>query len=1248
MCMLKKLYSILFLLLAGTTVVLAQTGEIKVSLIDEKTGETLPFAGVVVMQKKGQVGSGTTDINGDVTIRLLPPGNYDVVANLLGYQKTQISNVLVNEGKTTYLTIKLSSTIVQGKEIVIQDYKVPLIDPGAKVQKTVTREAYQAMAAKNPTNVVAQAAGVFQKDDNGAVSIRGGRSDQDRSGNSTGESSTKVFIDGMRVIGSAGVPQQGVEQVSVITGGVPAEFGDATSGVINITTRGPQSNYFGGVEAISSQPFDKFGYNFFGYSLGGPILTTKGTEDKPKRPILGFIVSGEFSTEKDDNPSAVTNWKVKDDVLRDLEKNPLRPSPLGGVFRNAEFITKEDLEPIPYRQNVRSNIIRFNGKLDFKPTENLLFTVGASIDYNKRHDFVREYALFNPSNNPLRTDNTYRIYGRVTQKFGTQGAAKDEKSSSNIRNAYYTIQGSFTKVNNVLEDDNHRDRFFNYGYLGKFETFRTKSYEFGFDTVAQRNGLLLTSLNVDTLVRFTPDTLLNPYAAAYTSQYFDFFRNQRPDGLYNTLFALQQGGALLNGERPLNVYNLWFNTGRQYNGYQRTEQEQYRVNAQFSADIKKHNIQVGFEWEQRVQSEYFVSPIGLWTLARQSINKHIQQLDKSNPILIRDENGFYTGVIEYDRLSNQELYNGFTKNFREKYGIDEKEWIDIDAIDPSMLSMDLFTADDLLNNANPSYISYYGFDPITGQRNRRRVEFGEFFQGKKENGDYTRNIDAFRPIYTAGYIQDKFDFKDIKFNIGLRLDRFDANQQVLRDPFSFFETNRVGNVSELPGGRTIEHPTNMGSDYVVYVNNIKNPTRVVGYRDPNTNRWYDATGTELANPNKLAEEAGGKIAPYLINPDASITDEAFDPSKSFVDYTPQTRLSPRIAFSFPISDKASFFAHYDVLTQRPSSNLRMQPTRFYFVEADQGAIFNNPNLKPERNVDYEVGYSQILGEVETANSAITMSAFYRELRDNIQLVRNAQAYPVTYTTYGNIDFGTVKGFVASYDLRRTNNIALNVNYTLQFAEGTGNSANEAFGLLQSGQPNLRAVNPLDIDQRHTLVANIDYRFSEGKNYNGPRWNGIEWLANTGANLTVRYGSGIPYTKNRNVLPTAPIGGAFGSGSIEGTLNGSRMPSNYRLDLRVERSTKLKVGRKDSENRKEMTLNIYLQVLNLLNTRNVIEVYKATGSPTDDGYLTNVRAQADIQSQLNQRSFIDLYTVKMNDPRNFSLPRRTRLGITLDF
>jgi hypothetical protein len=44
----------------------------------------------------------------------------------------------------------------------------------------------------------------------------------------------------------------------------------------------------------------------------------------------------------------------------------------------------------------------------------------------------------------------------------------------------------------------------------------------------------------------------------------------------------------------------------------------------------------------------------------------------------------------------------------------------------------------------------------------------------------------------AGYIQDKFAFRDLIFNIGVRVDRFDANQKVLKDPYLLFNAYTAG------------------------------------------------------------------------------------------------------------------------------------------------------------------------------------------------------------------------------------------------------------------------------------------------------------------------------------------------------------------------------------------------------------------------------------------------------------------------
>lgn len=1250
--MIKRLRLALVVLLAACTASFAQTGILKGKVVDKISGETLPFASVSI-DAGGSLLGNQSNFDGEYSIKPIPPGKYTVKAVLVGYTAVEIPGVVISADKTTYVDIKMA--VGQDlKAVEIVEYTEPLIDPDTKSGGSVTREEFKQMATKNISSVASTTAGVYQADEGSDISIRGSRGGVDRNGGSNGESSVDIYIDGERVRGSSNIPQQSVEQVSVITGGLPAQYGDATGGVINVTTRGPQSQYFGGVELISSQLTDAYDYNFAGFSVGGPILMKRDTVAQTKKSILGFIISGEVTTEKDRDPSAIGAWKVKDSVLTDLENNPLRISPLGqGTLRNAEFLRVSDLEHVKAKQNRRSNEFRLNGKLDFQATKNLTLTAGGSIDYIKRNTYLYETSLLNYKNNPGITYNTWRVYGRIVQKFGDD-SNKDEKSASNISNAFYTLQAGYQKTFDKIMNDNHGTNFFNYGYVGKFETFRKDTFEYKKnDVLSAQTGSDVYGWHYigqkDTLVEFTADTVSNPMMAKYTQQYYGFYADA-PNN-YRTLNQIRQGGGLLNGDTPPNIYSLWNSPG--YTGgsswdYFIRDQSQFRVFTNFSADIKNHSIQVGFEYEQRVDRGYQLGPYGLWQLARQHANSHIQQLDVNNPQAVY-AGGFYQDTILYSRLVQEDKQSYFDKNLREKVGAKDDEIIDVDALAPSTYTLDMFSPDELINNGNgpsnrSSSLSYFGYDYV-GNKLANDPTFEDYFTKKDANGNFTREIGAFKPIYMAGYIQDKFDFKDIKFLVGVRVDRFDANQKVLKDPFSLYETVKAGEL-EIK-----DRPSNIGDDYVVYVKDVTKPSadEVVGYRKGN--KWYDSKGTEIIDPGVLARQTTtGKIAPFLVDPTEDIQKENFVPSRTFKDYVPQINFMPRIAFNFPISDVASFFAHYDVLTQRPSRNLRLDPADYYFMQANQGGVVNNPNLRPERTTDYELGFEQVLSDKK--NSKIRLSAFYREMRDMIQITSMNYAYPVTYLTYGNLDFGTVKGFMTEYDLRRTGNVRLNASYQLQFAEGTGSSATEGYNLVNSGQPNLRTLQPLEFDQRHTIVGNFDYRYFTGSEYNGPvALKSV--LQGMGANLTFRAGSGVPYSRQQNVTQGDPdnqnvVLGISQRANLKGMINGSRLPWQYRFDLRVEKNLEITFGKKGEEDAKTSNLGVYVQVLNLLNAKNIINVYRYTGNAGDDAFLTSPLAAQTLNAQIDQASYIDLYRIKVNDPNYWSVPRRIRVGVTLDF
>ena len=46
-------------------------------------------------------------------------------------------------------------------------------------------------------------------------------------------------------------------------------------------------------------------------------------------------------------------------------------------------------------------------------------------------------------------------------------------------------------------------------------------------------------------------------------------------------------------------------------------------------------------------------------------------------------------------------------------------------------------------------------------------------------------------------------------------------------------------------------PSTIGNDFVVYVDDIENPSSEVGYRNNTGDIWYNAEGLQISNPTLL-------------------------------------------------------------------------------------------------------------------------------------------------------------------------------------------------------------------------------------------------------------------------------------------------------------------------------------------------------------------------------------------------------------
>ena len=142
---------------------------------------------------------------------------------------------------------------------------------------------------------------------------------------------------------------------------------------------------------------------------------------------------------------------------------------------------------------------------------------------------------------------------------------------------------------------------------------------------------------------------------------------------------------------------------------------------------------------------------------------------------IRDRNNAFT-FVNYSQAAytpttdaDGNVVKSFYENVRDAFGIGYSDTIQTDAFAPSQYSLDMFTADELLNNGS-SVVNYYGYDYKGNVENSNSWNLNNFYTDKGDDGNNIRRIDAFRPTYIAGFVQDRFTFDDVIFNIGVRID----------------------------------------------------------------------------------------------------------------------------------------------------------------------------------------------------------------------------------------------------------------------------------------------------------------------------------------------------------------------------------------------------------------------------------------------------------------------------------------------
>lgn len=305
-----------------------------------------------------------------------------------------------------------------------------------------------------------------------------------------------------------------------------------------------------------------------------------------------------------------------------------------------------------------------------------------------------------------------------------------------------------------------------------------------------------------------------------------------------------------------------------------------------------------------------------------------------------------------------------------------------------------------------------------------------------------------KPFELSAYIQDKIELKEMIINVGVRLDYFEPDGQILTDITD----------PDIYRPRKLEN---------IYVGDTNNDGQL-------------GEGDQV----KTVEER--RVSRVM--PDGSI-------QPWYQDASAKLQFSPRLGVAFPITDRGKIYFSYGHFFQIPNfERLYSNPEYKFGPGTGNLGIAGNPDLKPQQTISGEVGLQQAL----TDEITVDLTGYFRDIRflagtraDEIRLPGGSSSY----SQYVNSDFGFVKGLVLTVSKRLSNNWSATVDYTFQSAKGNASDPAATRNQIAGGeQPEIQLIR-LDWDQTHTVNATFAYSSDD------------DW----GFSMIGSYGNGFPYT-----------------------------------------------------------------------------------------------------------------------------------------
>jgi outer membrane receptor protein involved in Fe transport len=376
----KILATIFCLLLVPCFLFAAGEGKISGRITDKSTGEAIIGATVLI---EGTTMGASTNVSGQYVILNIPAGVYSVRISQVGYGTQIIRNVRVNADQTMTLDIKLTDEAVQVNAVEIVAERPMVSKSTTSAVTSITSEDLQNLPVRSVADIITLTNGVVNSNAANAsgIIIRGGRADE-----------VGYYVDGVNTTNRMGggeatyIISNAIEEVQVMAGGFPAEYGGANSGIIKTQLKTGTSTYKTNIELrtdswakAGSEVLGTYSYGSNDYSaqVSGPVI--------PGNNKYRFFLAGQYLAYTNS-----PNWRPELDIKGVPDNNT--PNTSRG------YLTQDTIDIYwPARVYAMANFryqMRFNGNvlLDFQPFQ---VRISGTHRYNNTDNGYGRSGIFN-------------------------------------------------------------------------------------------------------------------------------------------------------------------------------------------------------------------------------------------------------------------------------------------------------------------------------------------------------------------------------------------------------------------------------------------------------------------------------------------------------------------------------------------------------------------------------------------------------------------------------------------------------------------------------------------------------------------------------------------------------------------------------------------------------------------------------------------------------------------------------------